>query len=292
MVQAQILQLLVAPDPRLRARADPGHPRPAGGRPGVRPRGGHVRRRDRRDGRPTTLYHDPRHPYTRLLFAATPDLLGDDDVLSIPGTPPRLDHELVGCPFQPRCDRPSSPARPCSRGGSSWAPGHEAACHLNDPTARGGVVSDSGGARCSRSRTWSPASRCRAGSSARCAGRRSCGARRRRRHVLAWRRARCSRWSASPAAARRRPRRRAAARRARRRARSASTARTLGPRAAARMRPLRQDIQIIYQDPYESLDPALLGARHDRGAAADPRRRPSGDGARGAGPRGSWSGPA
>jgi oligopeptide/dipeptide ABC transporter ATP-binding protein len=51
------------------------------------------------------LYHDPRHPYTRLLFAATPDL---DDlegrVVSIPGAPPRLDRPLDGCPFRPRCD--------------------------------------------------------------------------------------------------------------------------------------------------------------------------------------------
>jgi peptide/nickel transport system ATP-binding protein len=50
------------------------------------------------------LYHDPRHPYTRLLFAATPDLESRDAVVSIPGTPPRLDEPLVGCPFRPRCD--------------------------------------------------------------------------------------------------------------------------------------------------------------------------------------------
>ncbi|HZU21052.1 MAG TPA: ABC transporter ATP-binding protein [Gaiellaceae bacterium] len=52
------------------------------------------------------LYHDPQHPYTRLLFAATPDL--DDltgPVVSIPGAPPRLDRPLDGCPFRPRCDR-------------------------------------------------------------------------------------------------------------------------------------------------------------------------------------------
>jgi oligopeptide/dipeptide ABC transporter ATP-binding protein len=51
------------------------------------------------------LYHDPQHPYTRLLFAATPDL--DDlegQVVSIPGAPPRLDRPLEGCPFRPRCD--------------------------------------------------------------------------------------------------------------------------------------------------------------------------------------------
>jgi len=58
------------------------------------------------EGPVDALYHDPRHPYTRLLFAATPDL---DDlegrVVSIPGAPPRLDRPLEGCPFRPRCDR-------------------------------------------------------------------------------------------------------------------------------------------------------------------------------------------
>ena len=51
-----------------------------------------------------TLFHDPRHPYTRMLFQATPDLYGDDEVVSIPGVPPRLDRPVAGCPFQPRCD--------------------------------------------------------------------------------------------------------------------------------------------------------------------------------------------
>ena len=52
------------------------------------------------------LYHDPEHPYTRLLFGATPDLFGTGDVTSIPGSPPRLDREMAGCPFRPRCDVP------------------------------------------------------------------------------------------------------------------------------------------------------------------------------------------
>src|SRR5207248_4736048 len=39
-----------------------------------------------------TLFHEPRHPYTRLLFAATPDLNPDGrEVVSIRGGPPRLD---------------------------------------------------------------------------------------------------------------------------------------------------------------------------------------------------------
>jgi peptide/nickel transport system ATP-binding protein len=78
------------------------------------------------------LYHDPRHPYTRLLFAATPDLYGTDAVASIPGAPPRLDRELLGCPFAPRCDRAFSPCPTVTPRTLEVEPGHIAACHLND----------------------------------------------------------------------------------------------------------------------------------------------------------------
>jgi len=80
-----------------------------------------------------TLFHEPRHPYTRLLFAATPDLNPDGrDVVSIPGGPPRLDRAVVGCPFQPRCDRAFDRCpveRPLLK---AVGPAHAAACHLND----------------------------------------------------------------------------------------------------------------------------------------------------------------
>jgi peptide/nickel transport system ATP-binding protein len=79
------------------------------------------------------LFHDPRHPYTRLLFAATPDLYGTDAVASIPGSPPRLDREPVGCPFAPRCDRAFSPCPSVTPRLLEVEPGHVAACHLNDP---------------------------------------------------------------------------------------------------------------------------------------------------------------
>jgi oligopeptide/dipeptide ABC transporter ATP-binding protein len=79
------------------------------------------------------IYHDPRHPYSRMLFSATPDLLGDDEVISIPGAPPRLDRELVGCPFRPRCDSAFEPCAGLRPGRSEPMAGHEARCHLNDP---------------------------------------------------------------------------------------------------------------------------------------------------------------
>ena len=78
------------------------------------------------------LFHNPRHPYTRLLFAATPDLYGDEEVLSIPGTPPRLDRDIVGCPFQPRCDSAFDRCSVELPELKSVGVGHEAACHLND----------------------------------------------------------------------------------------------------------------------------------------------------------------
>jgi oligopeptide/dipeptide ABC transporter ATP-binding protein len=81
------------------------------------------------------LFHDPRHPYTRLLFAATPDLHGNGALVSIPGSPPRLDRSVEGCPFQPRCDRAfdrCTVQRPLLR---ELDGEREAACHLNDVPA-------------------------------------------------------------------------------------------------------------------------------------------------------------
>jgi peptide/nickel transport system ATP-binding protein len=84
------------------------------------------------EGTMERLFHSPRHPYTRMLFAATPDLYGEEEVLSIPGAPPRLDRRIVGCPFRSRCDRAFERCereRPALR----WVDGGgSAACHLND----------------------------------------------------------------------------------------------------------------------------------------------------------------
>jgi len=78
------------------------------------------------------LFHSPRHPYTRLLFAATPDLYGEDPVLSIPGAPPRLDQDITGCPFHPRCDKAFDRCRLERPELRRVDAAHEAACHLND----------------------------------------------------------------------------------------------------------------------------------------------------------------
>src|SRR5262249_62088704 len=77
------------------------------------------------------IYHPPGHPYSRMLFAASPDLAAlDEPVLSIAGAPPRLDRPIDGCPFRPRCD---SAFEACSVRPSleQLAADHDAACHLN-----------------------------------------------------------------------------------------------------------------------------------------------------------------
>jgi oligopeptide/dipeptide ABC transporter ATP-binding protein len=77
------------------------------------------------------IYHTPGHPYSRMLFAASPDIAGlDEAVLSIPGAPPRLDRPISGCPFSPRCDSvfDACSVRPRLE---QLTEDHDAACHLN-----------------------------------------------------------------------------------------------------------------------------------------------------------------
>jgi oligopeptide transport system ATP-binding protein len=53
-----------------------------------------------------SLYEDPLHPYTHALLGALPrvDQRRDRRLISIPGAPPNMLLDIVGCPFAPRCE--------------------------------------------------------------------------------------------------------------------------------------------------------------------------------------------
>jgi peptide/nickel transport system ATP-binding protein len=76
------------------------------------------------------LASGPQHPYTRQLFEAIPDLYDRRSVHAIPGSPPRLDEAIVGCSFAPRCDvridRCATDRPLLQIVGTEW----QAACHL------------------------------------------------------------------------------------------------------------------------------------------------------------------
>jgi len=78
------------------------------------------------------LARAPAHPYTRLLFAATPDIFVSDELISIPGAPPALDVPVIGCSLYPRCDRAFDRCRREAPLLSQVGERHLAACHLND----------------------------------------------------------------------------------------------------------------------------------------------------------------
>ena len=95
------------PAGRLRPDLPLHRPRPVGGAPHLRPRGGDVPRQDRRDRRPQALYEEPLHPYTQALLSAVP--IPDPEVEArasascCGGEVPSPLNPPPGCVFHPRC---------------------------------------------------------------------------------------------------------------------------------------------------------------------------------------------
>ncbi|MEU8246854.1 ABC transporter ATP-binding protein [Nonomuraea sp. NPDC048916] len=85
-----------------------------------------------------TLYHDPAHPYTQLLIAASPSLAHRDrELVSIAGTPPAAGVAVPGCGFVARCPRHFGPC--ASSAPHVWPVGsgmQRVRCHLYDSASK------------------------------------------------------------------------------------------------------------------------------------------------------------
>lgn len=59
------------------------------------------------------IFTNPQHQYTRSLMAALPENTQDSrqELYAIPGMPPSLREDIVGCPFAPRCPRATDVCR-------------------------------------------------------------------------------------------------------------------------------------------------------------------------------------
>jgi oligopeptide/dipeptide ABC transporter ATP-binding protein len=82
---------------------------------------------------------EPQHPYTRLLFEATPDLGSRDETLrSLPGGPPSLADPWDGCAFAPRCPLAVERCREIRPEAEPALHGGLVACHrVHHPAVRG-----------------------------------------------------------------------------------------------------------------------------------------------------------
>ncbi len=79
------------------------------------------------------IFYDMKHPYTKGLMHSIPNVNNDDnDLCSIPGTPPDLMKPPVGCPFAPRCDQCMKVCREYPPGEFVFSDSHKAFCWLYD----------------------------------------------------------------------------------------------------------------------------------------------------------------
>lgn len=79
------------------------------------------------------LFSKPLHPYTRGLLRSVPrlDTAGTQQLTSIPGNPPNLQHLPTGCAFEERCEEHlphCKQERPLLQ---AYSPDHLYACHLD-----------------------------------------------------------------------------------------------------------------------------------------------------------------
>jgi peptide/nickel transport system ATP-binding protein len=81
------------------------------------------------------LFTAARHPYTRRLLRAVPDLAGKRAVVGIPGRAPLPGHRPVGCFFEPRCELAVEACRAEFPPVTSLEAGHRVRCYRAAETA-------------------------------------------------------------------------------------------------------------------------------------------------------------
>jgi len=81
----------------------------------------------------TTLFPQPRHPYTQYLIKSLPRLDDRDERVSIPGRPPALDAAPPGCRFHTRCPYAMEVCKTIVPPLVQIEPDHRVACHLVTP---------------------------------------------------------------------------------------------------------------------------------------------------------------
>ena len=117
------------PAARHRHEPGPGQPRPVGRRPGLRPRGGDVRRPGRRALDRDEVAASPKHPYTAALLQSLPGAVPRDQPLAtIAGAPPQLVNLGTGAASPTAASSPRTSAAAGTANSSRWPPGH--ACPL------------------------------------------------------------------------------------------------------------------------------------------------------------------
>lgn len=79
------------------------------------------------------IYHDSLHPYTYGLINCVPNINADqEELVTMPGSPPDLVDPPVGCPFAPRCEYKMDKCETQMPELTAYDDGHEAACRLHE----------------------------------------------------------------------------------------------------------------------------------------------------------------